>query len=96
MAETHGTAKVLITSIDGNVTHSFRWDQTVDDVRKFGYDRLVQDKGQTPLSSTWIEYNGTRQDNGTQLASLVNPKKQPGNEPDLTLNLAWTQQGGRH
>ncbi len=94
MAETHGTLRALITSIDGNTTHPFRSDQTVDDVRQFGYERLVQDKGQIPLSSTWIEHSGTRLDNGTKLSTLVDPKKQPGNEPDLTLNLAWTQQGG--
>jgi hypothetical protein len=94
MADTHGTARVQVTSIDGNLTHPFRWEQVVDDVRRFGYDRLVQDKGQIPLDNTWIEFNGVRQDGSTQLASLGNPKKQPGNEPDLTLNLAWTQQGG--
>lgn len=94
MAAPHGTATVLITSIDGNVTHHFKWSDTVDDVRKFGYDHLVQDKTQVPLSATWIEQGGTRLNNSTELSSLVDPKKQPGKEPDLTLNLAWTQQGG--
>jgi hypothetical protein len=97
MAEKHGTVNILITSIDGNVTHPFRLDQTVDDVRQFGYQALVQDKGQISLSSTWIERAGTRIDNGTKLSSLVDPKKEEhGREdkPDLTLNLAWTQQGG--
>ena len=95
MAEAPGTARVLITSVDGNVTHPFRWDQTVDDVRRFGYDRLVQDKNQIALSSTWIEHAGTRQDGGKRLSDLGDPtRKNPGNVPDLTLNLAWTQQGG--
>ena len=92
--QTHGTARVLITSIDGNVEHPFRWTQTVDDVRRFGYDRLVTDKNQVPLSSTWIEMDGNRLDNARELSSLVDPKKLPGKEVDLTLNLAWTQQGG--
>lgn len=94
MAAPHGTLRVLITSIDGNITHPFRADQTVDDVRQFGYDRLVQDKAQIPLNSTWIELSGKRLNGNTELATLVNPKKQPGDEPDLTLTLAWTQQGG--
>lgn len=90
----HGTARVLITSVDGNVTHPFRWEQTVDDVRKFGYEHLVQDKAQIPLNSTWIERANVRLDGATLLSDLVDPKKQHGNEPDLTLTLAWTQQGG--
>ena len=96
MAEARGTIKVLITSIDGNVTHPFRLDQTVDDVRQFGYQALVQDKGQISLSSTWIERAGTRLDNSTKLSSLIDPRKEHEREdqPDLTLNLAWTQQGG--
>jgi hypothetical protein len=98
VADTHGTAKVLVTSIDGNVTHSFRLEQTVDDVRQFAYQQLVKDKGQIPLSSTWIEHSGQRQDNGTKLSMLIDPKKRREkneDEPDLTLNLAWTQQGGQ-
>jgi hypothetical protein len=94
MAEAHGTARVLITSIDGNVTHPFRWDQVADDVRRFGYDQLVNDKGQISFDNTWIEHDGVRLDGGTKLSAFGDPSKQPGNVPDLTMNLAWTQQGG--
>jgi hypothetical protein len=89
-----GTARVLITSIDGNMSHPFRWEQTADDVRRFGYDRLVKDKAQIALNATWIEHVGQRIDGGVQLAGLVDPKRHPGSESDLTLNLSWTQQGG--
>jgi hypothetical protein len=94
MADLHGTARVFVTSIDGNVEHPFQWEQTVDDVRRFAYDRLVQDKNQVSLNNTWIERNTVRLENDVQLATLADPKKQPGKEPDLTLTLAWTQQGG--
>jgi hypothetical protein len=85
---------VLITSIDGNLSHPFRWDQVVDDARRFGYDKLVTDKGQISFESTWLEHSGVRLDGGTKLSTLADPSKQPGNVPDLTVNLAWTQQGG--
>jgi hypothetical protein len=94
MAERHGTANVLITSIDGNLSHPFRWDQAVGDVRRFAYDRLVNDKNQISFNNTWMEQGGVRLDDGTALSDLADDKKQPGNVPDLTLNLAWTQQGG--
>lgn len=94
MPDSQGTARVQITSIDGNVTHPFRWNQVVDDLRQFGYERLVQDKNQIALNSTWIEKDGARLDGGVRLEQLTEPAKQPGNLPDLTLNLAWTQQGG--
>lgn len=93
-AVNQGTARVLITSIDGNVSHPFRWEQIVDEVRRFAYERLVKDKAQIALNATWIEHGSRRVDGATQLADLVDPKKQPGNEPDLTLSLSWTQQGG--
>ena len=73
MTDVHGTARLLITSIDGNVTHPFRWDQTVDDVKQFGYDRLVKDKSQTPISNTWMEFSGNRVDGSTKLSSLGDP-----------------------
>jgi hypothetical protein len=95
MAEPHGTARIQVTSVDGNLTHPFRVDQTVDEVRVYAYDKLVQDKGQTPIESTWMEQGGTRLDGNTVIASLIDLTKQPGKEIDLTLNLAWTQQGGR-
>lgn len=94
MSDAHGTLHVLITSIDGNVSHPFRRDQTIDDVRRFGYERLVQDKGQVQLNATWIEYDGQRVDNGKSLNGLVGSEKQGGKPPDITLNLAWTSQGG--
>lgn len=89
-----GNARVQVTSVDGNLTHPFRWSQTVGEVRRFAYERLVQDKAQIPMNSTWVEFSGNRQNDETQLSSLAEPRKQPGNEPDLILNLAWTQQGG--
>jgi len=50
------------------------------------------------LSSTWIEFGDKRLPNDTVLASLIKPeaerKKEREDDPDLTLTLAWTQQGG--
>jgi hypothetical protein len=91
------TIRVLLTSIDGNLTHPFRGEQTVDDVRRFGYDKLVKDKAQIPFENTWIELLETRLDGSTRISSLVKPEKRDkdkGDDPDLTLSLVWTQQGG--
>ncbi len=89
------TIEVLITSIDGNLKHPFRREQTVDDVRRLGYDKLVRDKAQIPFESTWIEFAGKRQDGAIRLSALVPSEgHEKKHETDLTLNLAWTQQGG--
>lgn len=90
----HGTIRILITSIDGNTSHPFQRRQSVGDVRKFGYDKLVQDKRQVPLDSTWIEKDNRRLEDATVLDTLVTETRKPGNEPDLVLSLAWTSQGG--
>ncbi len=95
-----GTLRVLITSVDGNLTHPFKARDTVAEVQAFAYPRLVRDQAQVPLSATSMERvlpNGqTVPLAGSEtLASLVGPpEKGHGNEIDLQLSLVWTSQGG--
>jgi hypothetical protein len=60
---------------------------------KTGHHKVTLD-AVISFDNTWIEHGGVRLDAGTKLSALGEPTKQPGNVPDLTLNLAWTQQGG--
>lgn len=91
----HGTLRVLITSVDGNADHPFRREDTVGDVRRWAYDKLVRDKGQIQFDATWLEHGGQRVDDSRALRLFDLPgERQRGREIDLTLNLAWTTQGG--
>ena len=98
-ATTSGTLRVLITSVDGNITHPFKARDTVAELQAFAYGRLVRDQAQVPFSATSMERalpNGqTVPLSGSEtLASLVGaPEKGNGNEIDLSLSLVWTSQG---
>lgn len=90
-----GTLRVLVTSVDGNADHPFRREQTVGDLRRWAYDRLVRDKDQIALEGTWMEHRGHRVDDTRTLDSFeLDVEKKRGKEIDLTLALAWTSQGG--
>jgi hypothetical protein len=95
MPEPHGELRVLITSVDGNTEHPFKPGDTILVVHEFGYKHLVKDKAATPFTSTWIEFKDRKIDDGTVLMALTTSKERPGNDPDLTVTLAWTTQGGR-
>ncbi len=86
---------VAINSLDGNIPHHpFNTTDTIGEVRRFAYDRLVQQKNQITLDRTWIEFNGKRIDDSIQLSTLANPDDASGSEPDLTVSLAWDTSGG--
>jgi hypothetical protein len=89
------TLRVQVTSIDGNLTHPFKATDTMATVRHFAYERLVQNKNQIAEATTWIEFGGSKQDEGTELASLVDPQKNKGNAIDVVVALVWPSQGGR-
>jgi hypothetical protein len=97
---TSGNVRVLVTSVDGNLTHPFKPTDTVAEVQAFAYPRLVRDKAQVPLSATSMERslpNGTTAPltGRESIGSLVGPREPGhGNEIDLTLSLVWTSQGG--
>lgn len=92
-----GTLRVRITSVDGNAEHPFQRRETIGDVHDWSYKKLVRDKAQVPFETTWMEHGGQRVDDSQGLGSLVGSgQRQPGSEVDLTLNLAWTTQGGRY
>lgn len=88
------TIRVRITSIDGNIDHPFRPDQKIGEVHQFAYERLVRDKSQTSLASTWIEFGQQRIDDAQPLTSIVTPDRGHGDDIDVTVTLAWTSQGG--
>ena len=94
--EEHGTLRVVVTSVDGNLSHPFKRTDSVGDVQAFAYPKLVKDKTAVPFSSTWIEFNGKQVASTEQLGVLAGPEGSHGhgNEPDLTLTLAWGTQGG--
>ena len=85
--------KVLVTSVDGRAQRAFRSDETINEVHKWAYPHVVQDKGAVPFGSTWIEHQGNRVD-GTRVLSSFGASPQKGSDPDLTLGLAWQSQGG--
>lgn len=86
---------VSINSLDGNIPHHpFDTTDTIGDVRKFAYDKLVLQKGQITLDRTWIEFNRERIDDSTPLGSLASPGDSGGSKPDLMLSLAWDTSGG--
>lgn len=91
----HKKLDVLVTSNDGHVRHPFDKTATIGDVREFAYDRLVKQKEQTPLAQTWIEFNGSRIDDGIMLSTLAEREQGGGREADLTLALTWNTGGGR-
>lgn len=87
---------VSVTSFDGNIKHHpFDATDTVGGVRRFAYDKLVQQKEQIPLDRTWIEFNRERQDDSIALSSLAERQQGGGPEADLTLSLTWDTGGGR-
>jgi hypothetical protein len=87
---------VSVTSFDGNIKHHpFNTGDTVGDVRRFAYDKLVQQKEQIPLDRTWIEFNRERQDDSIVLSSPAERQQGGGSEADLTLSLTWDTGGGR-
>ena len=86
---------VSINSLDGNIPHHpFDTTDTIGDVRRFSYERIVQQKDQITLDRTWIEFKGDRVEDSTQLGSLATPGQGSGSEADLTLSLAWDTSGG--
>jgi hypothetical protein len=89
----HKKLLVLVTSLDGNLKHPLEKSDTVGDVHKFAYDRLVRQKDQIPFNRTWIEFNKQRQDESTILSSLTDHDR-GGPEPDLILSLVWETGGG--
>lgn len=94
MAEDRGTIRVLITSVDGNADHPFRPAQSIGEVRRWAYDKLVSDKGATPFDSTWIEFKGSRIDDSVELDSMEHKDGETGKDPDLVVSLSWISQGG--
>ena len=86
---------VLVTSNDGHVKHPFDKTATVGEVREFAYDRLVRQREQTPFDQTWIEFDGSRQDDSKVLSALAEREQGGGPEADLTLALVWVTGGGR-
>lgn len=93
-ANEHGTVRVQVTSIDGNLTHPFKRTDTVADVQQFAYSRLVQDKTAVPLSATTVELGGTPVASSESLGTLASGGKNPGRDIDLSLALTWVSQGG--
>src|SRR5512133_3637700 len=66
-ANDHGTVRVQVTSVDGNLSHPFKRSDTLGDVQRYAYDRLVQDKGAVALEATSIELGGAARDLATPL-----------------------------
>ena len=94
-SEKHRTIRVLVTSIDGRISHPFQPETTIGEVRKWAYEKIVQDRSAVALDATWIEVDGSRVDDAGKLSSLVpEPRHNPGSEIDLTVALSWTSQGG--
>ncbi|HEX8145032.1 MAG TPA: hypothetical protein VF553_20870 [Pyrinomonadaceae bacterium] len=86
---------VSINSFDGNIKHHpFDATDTIGDVRRFAYDKLVQQKEQITLDRTWIEFNRERIDDGVVLSTLAERQQGGGPEADLTLSLTWDTGGG--
>lgn len=90
----HGTVRVQVTSVDGNLSHPFKRDDTLADVQQFAYDRLVQDKSAVPLEATSIEVGGAARDLSTKLGTLAGTEKNPGRDIDLSVALTWVTLGG--
>jgi hypothetical protein len=88
--------KVMITSLDGHLNnpHPFNASDTVGDVHRFGYDRLVRQKEQNPFGQTWMEFSGQKIDDSVRLSALAEPSPGGGNEADLSFSLSWATQGG--
>ena len=85
---------VLVTSNDGHVKHPFDKTATVGEVHSFAYDRVVKQKAQTPLTQTWIEFDGTKIEDSFVLSTLADREQGGGPEADLTLSLVWITGGG--
>lgn len=85
---------VQITSLDGHEKHPFDNMDTVGDVHRFAYDRLVRQKDQYPFGQTWLEYNSQRVDDATVLSTLAERRQGGGPEADLVLALSWNTEGG--
>lgn len=86
--------QVLVTSNDGHVKHPFDKTATVGEVRRFAYDHLVKQQEQTPFDQTWIEFNGSRENDSTVLSTLAERERGGGPDTDLTLSLVWNTGGG--
>ncbi len=89
-----GTVRVQVNSVDGNLTHPFKRTDTVADLQRYAYEKLVQDKTAIPLSATSIEFGGTALSAGESLGTLASGEKNPGHEIDLVVALTWVSQGG--
>ena len=86
---------VSVNSIDGNIKHHpFDSTDTIGDVRRFSFDKLVQQKDQITFERTWMEFNGDRVDDSTQLSTLATRSQGGGPEADLILSLVWDTSGG--
>lgn len=92
-----GREKIMVSvnSIDGNIKrHPFDATDTVGDVHRFSYDKLVQQKDQITLDRTWIEFNGDRVDDSRVLSTLAGSGQGHGGEIDLVMSLSWDTSGG--
>lgn len=85
---------VQITSLDGHEKHPFDKTDTVGDVHRFAYERLVRQKDQYPIGQTWLEHNSQRVDGSTILSTLAERQQGGGPEADLVLALSWNTEGG--
>lgn len=86
---------VSVNSLDGVIEHHpFDPSDTVGDVHKFAYDRIVSQKGQITIDRTWIEHNKHKIESSRALSTLASPDSAGGSAPDLVLSLAWDTSGG--
>ncbi|MDB4889234.1 MAG: hypothetical protein JWL61_1089 [Gemmatimonadetes bacterium] len=95
-----GNIKVEVTSIDGNLTHPFKRSDTIGEVHRFSYDRLVRDKTTVPFTATTIEFNSQPVSDAETLGSLASAADNKEHEKNkdegkLTLALTWVSQGGQ-
>ncbi|MBB4637525.1 hypothetical protein [Longimicrobium terrae] len=90
----HGVVRVRVESTEGNLEHPFRVSQTVGELKRFVYDRLVQDKGNVPLSATYIQLGGKSVADSELIGGLATGGKNRGNEVDVVVSLGWPMSGG--
>jgi hypothetical protein len=86
---------VSINSLDGIIEHHpFDPSDTIGDVHRFAYDRIVSQKDQITFDRTWVEHNKQRLEESRTLSTLASPGSAGGSSPDLILSLAWDTSGG--
>lgn len=92
--EEHGVVRVRVESTDGTLEHPFRVSQTVGELKQFVYDKLVTDKGNVPLSATYIQLGGKSVADSELVGGLAAGGKNRGNEVDVVVSLGWPMSGG--